>query len=130
VGSVSLFDLRILGLGRGIPSTAIHRLVPLALVGFAVSFLTGLLFISGTPDQYFYNSAFHLKLVFLTLMGLNVAFFYAVPFRRVRWLGPFDDAPKSAKISATISLLVMVGIMLCGRMLTFFRPPGYFFELP
>lgn len=123
VGTVSMFDLRILGLGRGIPPAAIHRLIPFGLLGFGISVLTGIVFISGTPDQYFYNSAFHFKLVFLTLMGLNAALFYAAPFRAVEALGPLEDTPRLAKVCAGLSLAALVGVMCCGRMLTFFRPP-------
>ena len=50
-------------------------------------------------------------------------FFYSAPFRVVKSLGPGDDAPRIAKLSAALSLLIMVGVMCCGRMLTFFRPP-------
>lgn len=125
-GTVALFDLRVLGLGKGVAPAVIHRLLPFGLAGFAVSVATGTLFIFGTPDQYFYNAAFHFKLVFLTLMGLNVAFFYASPFKAVRALGAYDDAPRPARVSAALSLAIMVGVMCCGRMLTFFRPPGYF----
>jgi hypothetical protein len=56
-------------------------------------------------------------------MGLNVAWFYWREFERVRVLGPHDDAPRSAKWVATASLVFLVAVMLCGRMLTFFRPP-------
>ncbi len=125
-GTVGLFDLRVLGLGKGVAPRDIHRLLPFGLLGFAISAGTGALFVSGTPDQYFYNTAFHFKLVFLGLMGLNAAFFYALPFRSVRSLGPRDDAPRTAKISAALSLAVLVGVMLCGRLLTFFRPPPAF----
>ena len=97
--------------------------MPFGLVGFAVSIGTGTLFLF---DQYFYNSAFHFKLGFLGAMGLNVAFFYARSFRLVRTLGPFDDAPLVAKISAGLSLAIMVGVICAGRMLTFFRPPTVF----
>jgi len=123
VGTVSTFDLRVLGVGKGIAPSAIHRLVPFGLAGFGISICTGVLFIAGTPDQYFYNSAFHLKVVFLLAMGINVAFFYSAPFRVVKSLGPGDDAPRITKLSAALSLLIMVGVMCCGRMLTFFRPP-------
>lgn len=126
VGTVTLFDLRVLGLGKGIAPAAIHRLIPFGLLGFALSIGTGTLFIFGTPDQYFYNAAFHFKVLFLASMGLNVAFFYSKPFRTVRLLGPSDDAPRVAKVSAVLSILFMVGVMCCGRMLTFFRPPGYY----
>jgi len=126
VGTVSLFDLRVLGIGKGIPPAAIHRLIPFGLAGLALSILTGLAFVSGAPDQYFYNSAFHLKAAFLTVAAANAAYFYAGPFRRVRALGQADDAPRSAKAAAIVSLASMTGIMLCGRMLTFFRPPAAF----
>src|SRR5690606_36953273 len=57
-GTVGLFDLRVLGLGRGIPPTAIYRLVPIGVLGFVLLAATGVLFVFGTPDQYLYNAAF------------------------------------------------------------------------
>jgi hypothetical protein len=126
VGTVSVFDLRVLGLVKGIAPAAVHGLLPFGLAGFAVSIGTGTLFLFGTPDQYFFNPAFYFKVSFLTAMGLNVAFFYSRPFRAVRGLGPLDDAPLAAKVSAGLSLAIMVGVMCAGRMLTFFRPPAVF----
>ncbi len=122
VGSVGLFDLRVLGLGKGIPPAAIHRLISFGLLGFVVSVLTGVVFVTTTPDQYFYNSAFHFKAVFLLLMGANAAYFYAASYRTVRILGPHDDTPARAKVSAALSLTLLAAVMCCGRMLTFYRP--------
>ena len=73
--------------------------------------------------QYFYNDAFKLKVVLLVLMGANAALFYWREFAGIRTLGPHDDAPRSTKIVAAASLVFLVGVMLCGRMITFFRPP-------
>ena len=122
VGTVSMFDLRVLGVGKGISPRAVHRLVPFGLIGFVVSICTGVMFISGAPDQYFYNAAFHLKAAFLVLMGLNVTFFYTVPFRTLGSVGAHEEAPAAAKTAAALSLIIMIGVMCCGRMLTFFRP--------
>lgn len=122
-GTVGLFDLRVLGVGKGIAPGVLHRTLGWGLAGFAISFITGVMFISGAPDQYFYNDAFKLKVVFLALMGGNAALFYWREFGEVRALGPHDDATRSAKIVAAASLVFLVGVMLCGRMLTFFRPP-------
>jgi hypothetical protein len=122
-GTVGLFDLRVLGVAKGLPPAELHKLLRWGLVGFGISVCTGTLFISGTPDQYFYNSAFHLKAIGLFLMGLNAAFFYSSPFNLVRAMGPEDDAPAAAKFCAGFSLFLLVLVMLCGRMLTFFRPP-------
>ena len=121
-GTVGAFDLRLLGIGKGIAPADLHRLLRFGVAGFGMMLITGLLFISGAPDQYFYNSAFHLKVVALAIMGINVLVFYRFEFASVRALGPADDAPVNAKIIAAVSLAALVAVMLFGRMLTFFRP--------
>jgi hypothetical protein len=122
VGTVGTFDLRLLGLVKGLSPDALHRSIRLGLVGFAISVITGSLFIFGQPDQYFYNDAFKVKVVCLTLLGINVCAFYWLEARQVLALGPGDDAPLRAKAIAAISLTLLVAIMCAGRMLTFFRP--------
>ncbi len=123
VGTVGLFDLRVLGLAKGISPATLHATLRWGVVGFAASIITGVMFISGAPDQYFYNNAFKLKVVLLVLMGANAALFYRREFAGLRSLGPHDDAPRSTKIVAAASLVFLVGVTLCGRMITFFRPP-------
>jgi len=122
VGTVGLFDLRLLGLAKGIAPAALHWSLRVGMAGFAISVITGSLFIFGQPDQYFYNDAFKLKVIALTLLGVNVLAFYSFEARRVLTLGPEDDAPLRAKWIAAISLSLLILIMLFGRMLTFFRP--------
>ena len=122
VGTVATFDLRLLGLAKGISPAVLHRSIRFGLVGFALSAITGSLFIFGQPDQYFYNDAFKLKSVCLLLLGLNAGAFYRLEARGVLALGPAADAPPRAKVIAAISLSLLVLIMLSGRMLTFFRP--------
>ena len=125
-GSIATFDFRVLGVGMGIAPRAVHRLVPFGVLGFCLSALTGFAFISGTPDQYFYNWAFYGKVTFLVVMGLNAIYFYSCIYAEIKTLGPYDSASRLAKVSACVSLVAMVAIMCCGRMLTFFRPPGPF----
>ena len=122
-GTVGLFDLRLLGIGKGIAPSSLHSSLRWGLAGFTASVVTGVMFISGTPDQYFYNDAFLLKVVFLVLMGANAGLFYWREWAGVRVLGPNDDAPNSAKILAAASLVFLLMVTLCGRMITFFRPP-------
>lgn len=121
-GTVGAFDLRLLGVIKGIRPAELHRLLRVGIAGFGMIVVTGLLFISGAPEQYFYNSAFHLKVIALSVMGINVLLFYSLEFRTVAGLGPHDDAPRRARIMAAISLFALVAVMLFGRMLTFFRP--------
>jgi uncharacterized membrane-anchored protein len=124
-GTVGLFDLRVLGLVKGITPSALHATLRWGVIAFLVSAITGVMFISGASEQYFYNDAFRLKVVFLVAMGANAALFYWREFAGIQALGVSDDAPRSAKIIAAASLVFLVGVMLCGRMLTFFRPPFF-----
>jgi hypothetical protein len=124
-GSVGLFDLRVLGLLKRIPIGALHRLVPLGIAGYALNLLTGLAFFSAHPEQYAYNHAFHWKLVFMSLAAINVAAFYTTAFRGLRQLPPEATAPRLAQVLTAVSLGCWVGVLSCGRLLTFYRPPFF-----
>jgi hypothetical protein len=123
VGTVGLFDLRLLGVGKGIPFAAMHRLIPFGIAGFCVNVLTGASFFSAAPFLFAYNPSFHIKVVFIALAGLNVLLFYTASFRRLVQLGPQDSAPFAAKLAGGLSLACWVGVITCGRLLTFYKPP-------
>jgi hypothetical protein len=125
LGTVGLFDLRVLGVAKAIPPSALHRLIPFGVAAWLLNLSTGIVFISGFPEQYAYNHAFHFKLAFMAIAGLNVIIFYSGPFRQVRTMQAGDDAPAAAKILAGISLSAWVAVLICGRLLTFFRPPFF-----
>jgi hypothetical protein len=122
LGSIGAWDLRLIGLMKDVPIAAFHRLVPFAVLGLAINAASGTLFLMTFPDQYVYNPAFHLKVLCLLLAGLNVAFFYVAIFRRVRTLGPDAPSPAFARLSGALSLVLWITVIVCGRMITFFRP--------
>jgi hypothetical protein len=124
-GTVGVFDLRVLGLLKRIPIGALHRLVPFGLAGYALNLLTGLTFFSAHPDQYAYNSAFHWKLVFMSLAAINVAVFYTTAFKALRQLPPQASAPPLARALTAVSLASWIAVLSCGRLLTFYRPPFF-----
>ena len=122
IGTVGLFDLRLLGLARRIPIAAMHRLVPLGVAGFAINATSGLAFLMTEPDQYIYNPSFHFKVLFIAAAGVNALAFYTTSYRRVTAAGAPDDAPRLAKIIAAVSLALWISVMVAGRLLTFYRP--------
>jgi hypothetical protein len=126
IGTVGLFDLRALGLAKGIALGALHRLIPLGVGGYVSNMLLGVVFFFGHPDQYFYNDAFRLKLSLMAVAGINILVFYGTgAFAEVRSLPAGADASPRVKIITAISLGVWVGVLICGRMITFFRPPFF-----
>jgi len=122
VGVVGLFDLRLLGFARGVPVLALHRLIPLGVAGFVVNLLTGYCFLTAMPYQYVFNSAFHLKVVFLCVAGLNVLVFYSRTFWRLTRLDATGPPPLAARLAGAVSLCAWIGVMSAGRLLTFYRP--------
>jgi hypothetical protein len=121
-GSIAAWDLRLLGVARRVPIVAFHRLIPFAVLGFTINAATGSTFLMTEPDQYIYNPAFHLKLLFLTLAGVNVLVFYVTVFAHVKALGPDAEAPPLARVNGALSLIFWLAVIVCGRMLTFYRP--------
>ncbi len=107
---------------RRIPIAALHRVIPWGISGYVINILSGSMFLMTEPEQYIYNPSFHFKILFMGLAGLNVLVFYSAVFRRVRTLGPGDDAPVAAKLIGGFSLFLWIGIIVFGRMLTFYRP--------
>ena len=122
IGAIGVFDLRLLGLGRAVPIAAMHRFIRWGLLGFALNDTTGSLFLMAEPDQYVYNPSFQFKLLFIGLAGLNALAFYATSFRRTTAEHAPADAPIVAKFIAVVSLSLWIGVIIAGRLLTFYRP--------
>jgi hypothetical protein len=122
IGTIGVFDLRLLGFARAVPIGALHRLIPVGIAGFLVNITTGICFICATPDQYLFNAAFRWKVVFIVIAGLNVMFFYTRIFRRLEAMSENTPPPLAARMVGGVSLGAWIGVMSAGRLLTFFRP--------
>jgi len=126
LGTVGLFDLRVLGVAKGIPLQAIHRLIPWGIAGYILNILTGIVFFAGHPDQYFYNDAFRFKALFMALAGINIMMFYGSRmFEDMKSMAPDARAGLLVKLVAGTSLSMWIAVLVCGRLLTFFRPPFF-----
>jgi hypothetical protein len=123
-GSIAVWDLRLLGIASSVPIAAFHRLVPLSVMGFALNAASGSTFLMTEPNQYIYNPAFHFKLLFMTFAGVNVVVFYALFFRRVRTLERDARPPGVLKVIGAVSLVCWTAVIICGRLITFYRPAG------
>jgi uncharacterized membrane protein len=122
IGTIATFDLRLLGFAKSVSIAALHRLVPWGVFGYLLNVTTGAMFLVTEPNQYIYNPAFQFKLLFMAIAGLNILAFYALLFGRLKRTGPGADAPAGAKVVAAVSLSVWIAVIVCGRLLTFYRP--------
>jgi hypothetical protein len=120
VGIVGMFDMRVLGVAKGLPIGPFQRLMPWAILGFVINLTTGFLFFTGDPFQYIHNVAFGFKMLFIVLAGINVIVYYVSGlYRRVDRVAAGQDAPAAAKVVAAVSLCLWIGVMYWGRMLPF-----------
>lgn len=123
MGTVGVFDLRMLGLGRGISCRELHRLVPFGVAGFVVNVITGTMFLSSAPDQYLYNPAVQSKFLLMLVAAANMLLFYLTTATAVKSTHPDAVLGRRARTIAAVSLLCWCGVIICGRLITYFRPP-------
>ena len=124
IGTVGLVDLRVLGVGKGIPISQLERLIPWGIAGFVMNALTGFVFIAGNPVggpiYYLDNLALQLKLLLILLAGINLFIFYFGGIARATAAAPADgDAPQSAKVIAGVSLVLWFGVIFFGRLIMY-----------
>jgi len=118
-GIVLVVDLRMMGLIKHVSFAALHRLLPWAILGFAINLLTGMAFYIASHDSNHYTTSvtFQWKMVLVLIAGANALYFTV--FDEPWELGPGDDAPLMAKAMAASAVLLWIGIMFCGSMLPF-----------
>jgi hypothetical protein len=115
--TVVVVNLRMLGLMKQVSFAALHRLLPWGILGFAINFITGMLFFVTAADQYTYNPGFYWKMLFILLAGANVL--YLTVSDDAATLGPGEDAPLRAKIVAASGIFLWFGVVFWGRLLPF-----------
>ena len=88
VGTIGIYNIRILGIAKQMPVAPLHRLLPWGLIGLGINVATGLAVFVGAPEDYTFNAVLWLKIVALGLLGANAAVFYLAGFfNRVERLG-------------------------------------------
>jgi hypothetical protein len=120
VGSISMVDLRLLGLAnrtRAI-SQVMSQALPWTWSAFAAAALAGSLLFSSKAVTYYPDLPFRIKMVCLVLAGINMLYFHAFTLRR---LAQWDNGPPptKAKLSGGVSLVLWIAIVAAGRWIGF-----------
>jgi hypothetical protein len=120
VGSVVMFDLRVLGLSRAVPVRALARhLLPWSVGALLLIIPTGLLMFSAHAADFLGNRAFQVKMALLLSAGINAAIFHTGPYQSVAAWDTNAAAPPWAKASVALSIAIWVAIIACGRLLAY-----------
>lgn len=120
IGSVVMFDLRLLGLSPNLSVRALARhLLPWSAAALLVIVPTGLLMFSAHASEFVGNRAFVLKLILITLALTNALAFHVGIFRRGAGWDTIVRPPAGAKMHAVASLALWISILSCGRLIAY-----------
>ena len=116
-GVALMVNLRMLGVMKSIPFHALHRLLPLGILGFVLNVVSGMVFFISNPPLYFLNPAFVAKIAVLLLAGIGLIYFTL--FDKPWAVDANQDAPLSSKLVAASTMCLLLGVMYFGRILPF-----------
>jgi uncharacterized membrane protein len=119
-GSISMVDLRLLGLTEGrLPFTKLYReLIPWTWGAFAGAVVFGTILATGKIEDYAHSPVFLAKFGLMALAGLNMLVFQGM-YRHVDSWDKVVPAPPGARAAGAISLVLWIGVIVCGRWVGF-----------
>jgi hypothetical protein len=112
LGNLVLLELRVFGLGAGLPVKDLARLsLGIAVAGFTLAAASGLLMFASQPAELLSNRAFTLKMLLLLAAGCNAAWFHG--------RGSLDKLDSLARAQMILSTLIWLAVVACGRWIAY-----------
>lgn len=120
VGTVAMFDLRVLGFSRSLPVQALGRhLLRWSVASLVLVIPAGLMMFSAHPHDFVNNRVFQIKLTLIAAAAINAILFHTGVYRSVAEWNKDVPAPTLAKGQAIGSLAIWIGVISCGRLLAY-----------
>jgi len=121
VGTVAVFDLRLLGRGlrREPVSQVMGQIMPWSIAGIVVMFLTGGLLFWCQALKAYDSVFFRIKLLLLVLAGVNALVFQLTVYRSMAVWDKAEVTPLQARLTGGLSLALWIGIIAAGRTMAY-----------
>jgi uncharacterized membrane protein len=116
-GTVLMVVLRVLGFAKSIPFSAVHRILPLGVLGVLMNVFSGMLMLLADSFRYLNESTFAPKIAFIAIGAIAVLYFSLSD--QIWTVKSGEDAPASSKAVAVLILVAWVGVILGGRLLPY-----------
>jgi len=116
-GTALAVSLRVLGFWKSVSFSAVHRILPLGVLGVVTNVFSGMLILQADSSRYLNEITFVPKVTFITI-GAIAVLYYSLSDRL--WdVKAGEDAPMSAKWVAALVLLSWTGVVIGGRLLPY-----------
>lgn len=124
-GMILAVDLRLLGLAlRKYPmADVVDQLRVLKRIGFVIVATCGFLMFGSKAEEYYYNAFFRTKMTILALIFIHALVFRPSVYARVAEFDKAGQVPGRAKLAAAFSLVLWMGMIICGRGIGYIEPP-------
>ena len=120
VGSVAMFDLRLLGFSRSLPVSRMARhLLRWSVGSLLVVVPSGLMMFSAHATEFVDNTAFRVKMLLLAAAAGNAIWFHRTTFRSVDDWNTGVAPPLASRVAAGVSLALWIGVISCGRLIAY-----------
>ena len=121
VGMLAIVDIRLLGWGfRQVPvSQVTQRVLPWAVIGFVVSFVTGFLLFYAIPVRTYHSVWFRLKVLLLIVAAINAWVFHKKVSKNREFWDSNTKPPVGVRVTSATSLIAWAGVIVCGRMIAY-----------
>ena len=114
IGTVTMVDLRLLGIGMKKESAAdlVRDTAPWTLAGLALVLITGPLIFSSDPNLYLHNASFRFK---ITALVLAIIYNYTIH----RWVALKQAPGGLAVLTGAVSLALWISVVFGGIFIAF-----------
>jgi hypothetical protein len=121
VGMLCWFDLRLVGLAlRDQPVSKVwQQVMPIAFIGFALMFVTGLLLFWAEAITAYRSIHFWIKVALLILAGVNALSFEVTAHKNMAEWDKSPVTPLRARMTGAISLILWTAIIITGRTMAY-----------
>ena len=121
VGVLCWFDLRLLGLVLSDePVEKVwNSVMPVALVGFVLMFITGAFLFWAEARTAFHSVHFWIKIGLLVIVGINALTFELTSHSKMHDWQDAAAVPMNARMAGVISLLLWTAIIITGRTMAY-----------
>lgn len=121
VGLILVLDLRLLRVAfQSEPvSKIMHQVMPWALPGFAIMFVTGVILFLAQAESAYTNDYFRVKMLVLVALGVNAAVYQYKFYPQMAAWDVGDGVPAGARLIAVFSLVFWMVVIACGRLMAY-----------
>jgi hypothetical protein len=121
VGSISIVDLRLLGLAwRDRPVRRVLRdVLPVTWTAFGLAVISGFLMFASNAPTYARNPFLQLKLCLILVAGVNMSIFHLWARQSLPSWETAPALPLRAKVAGAVSLISWIGVVAAARWIGF-----------